>query len=147
MLSASCANEESAGPEGSMNQTQAKEQIEAYVTDATNELPTGVELSPMEDPVFLPCEGEPGDENHKVQASHAFWVDGAPEGKNEEIADSLHTFWEAGKWEVTRDGRPEKILIEAKSREYQFRMKSVVSQDGDPSLSGYSPCVQADRTR
>lgn len=127
-----------------MNKTQAEEQVEAYVVNAAEELPVDVELSSVNDPAFPSCEGEPGDENHTVQVRHSFWVDGAPEDKNEEIAEALYTFWESGNWEITRDDRPEKVLIEAKNREDQFRMKLVVSQDGRPSLSGYSPCVQAD---
>lgn len=127
-----------------MNQTQAEELIQTYVTEAADELPVDVELSSVNDPAFPPCDGEPGDENRTVQVRHSFWVDGAPEDKNEELADALHTFWETGSWEVTRDDRPERIQIEATNRDNQFRMKLLVGQDDRPSLSGYSPCVQAD---
>jgi len=144
MLSVSCATKETVESESNMNQTQAEEQIEAYIIDAVEEFPVSVELSSVNDPAFPSCEGEPGEENHTVQVRHSFWVDGAPEDKNEEIAESLHAFWESGNWEIIRDDRPENILIEAKNRNNQFRMKLVVSQDGRPSLSGYSPCVQAD---
>src|SRR5699024_1572422 len=130
MLPVSCATIATVEPANNMNQTQAEEQTEAYIINSGEAFPVSIELSSVTDRAFPSCEGEPGDENHTVQVRHSFWVDGASEDKNEELAESLHAFWEAGNWEIIRDARPEKILIEAKNRENQFRMKLVVSQDG-----------------
>lgn len=101
--------------------------------------------SSVNDPDFPPCEGEPGDKDRTAQVRHSFWVDGAPEDRNEEIADALHALWQTGDWEITRDDRPGRTQVEATNREDHFRMKFLVGQDGLPSLSGYSPCVRADK--
>ena len=52
LLPASCADQETAEPESDMNQTQAEGQIQAYVTNAADELPVDVELSSVNDPAF-----------------------------------------------------------------------------------------------
>ena len=127
-----------------MNQTQAVERVKEHIESAAAEFPGEIELSPVEDPAFPTCEGEPGEDGHTVTVRHAYWVDGEPEEKNEELAESIHAYWSSGNWRVTADERPEKLHIEAKNQEDHFRMNLVVSKDGRPSLAAYSPCVQAD---
>ena len=139
----SCSNQETAEPESSLNQTQAEARVEEYANQATSELPGDVELSTVRNPTSPSCEGESGDDNHKVTVRHVFWVDGIPEENNEEIAESLHSYWNTGTWEVTKDQRPDELHIEAKNRGDNFRMNLVINQDGRPSIGVYSPCVQA----
>ena len=144
LFSTSCADQETAEPESNMNQTQAEERIEEYIDHAAAELPGDVELSSEGDPAFPACEGEPGEENHKVNVRHIFWVDGIPEEQNEDIAESLYSYWNTGNWKVTKDERPEGSRIEARNRADDFSMDLIVDQDGRPSLAAYSPCVHAD---
>lgn len=144
ILLTSCATTEPAEPESSLNQTQAEERIEEYITQAVSGLPGDVETSIVRNPSYPTCEGESGDESHTVSIRHVYWVDGVPEEKNQEAAEALHAYWSTGDWEVVRDERPDKMQLEAKNRGDQFRMNLVINQDGRPSLAVYSPCVQAD---
>lgn len=127
-----------------MNQTQAEERIENYIGQIISELPGDADIPPVNDPSSPACEGEPGDDNHKVNVRHVFWIDGIPEWQNEEIVEYLHSYWNTGNWHVTTGERPESPRLKARNRADDFGMDLAISEDGRLSLGAYSPCVHAD---
>ncbi|WP_306365686.1 hypothetical protein [Nocardia sp. CC227C] len=157
---AGCASSDDEQPPSPvLTQVDARQRIEAYLTETLNALPTGVRLTlsperlPAEGPsadefpppmAAAPCDGDMNDTAGPVKAQVLYYLSGIPSGQANQYYTKVMKYWVSRLWNVTET----ELTIQAMAATddgYQLVVRhGNAAEDGVGEdvliLAGTSPC-------
>jgi hypothetical protein len=122
----------------SMTESDAYDQVEAYVRRASTALPADARLESAAPASSEACKGEPAD---RVMVISTYFVRGLAD--EDEHFDTMLHWWEAHDFELLDDLRPERHYVWVRSKSDSFRMSLRDNDKGELLLTAQSPCLTA----
>jgi hypothetical protein len=134
----------------SLNETAARERINAYLLDTLRSLPPGVALSRTPDnpslatlgdeaAITVPCDDNETSPDGPVQAQTGYWVVGVPAGQNANYFNMIQNYWTARGYRSTPGANAQWVAVKT-SDGYSLALTDANKGDGSLSITAGSPC-------
>ena len=127
-----------------LTEQEAANRAEEHIQRAVSALPEKPELTLQRDDSAECLDPTDNGPRGRYEVGKTYWLDGLPEGRNEEYVDALHDHWTSNGFRVLNDFRPDRLFISVENNEDAFRMSVTESIEGDLSIGASSPCIWPD---
>ncbi|AYY13913.1 hypothetical protein EF847_15615 [Actinobacteria bacterium YIM 96077] len=137
LLIGACAGEGGAD----MTEDEALERVEQHIDNAITHMTPQPRPKPRRR-LDIPCADSHGRDTGLYQVERVYWLDDIPTDKNQQIFDTLHTYWTDQNYEITEDVRDRHLARTLTVRSEKFTINILERNDGRLSIRATSPCIE-----
>ncbi|WP_344163020.1 hypothetical protein [Nocardiopsis rhodophaea] len=126
-------------PVADLDQGEADEKVEEYITESLSTLPEGAKLETVDGMRDSSCGDTENDNSGHVVRYKKYRILGLPAEDKEQNAESVLEYWKQRGYSLITDSRPERLMIRVETPD-SFEIALRGDRGDDLTISAVSPC-------